>query len=1111
MANSADIIVRVIDETQAQISQIKSRLNQLKDSTDSVNNSIRNLVAAYVSLETGKAFLQQVDQVQQLDAKLRLVSTSQADFNKNYETVFEIAQKTRQPLNETGDLYAKISRSAGNLGITTGEVAKVTETFNIALQRSGAAGPAAAGAITQFAQALQSGKFQGDEFKTVNEVIPEVLDIISKKTGFARENLKQYATDGLLTGKIAAQALIEAHGELEQGTKTLSQAITQLKNEFQKSVKSFLDTTGAGNMLIKTVEFLTENMDNLIVMGKAAGIVLAALAIKLRPISVLFTLVTTAAVALADVLGPILRPVVEFIESAFSSLGKQLVGLGAAIRAFASGSNPFDAYTEAIKKYEDSAKKGTMQGDELRHSLEQQADAAGKNAQQTDKMKALIKEAQEQADKGKIAFDNFKSSLLANAEASAEDGKSKEYATLLYKAFEAKAKDLKIAVSALTEEQKIQIEKEVGGLIESKIANDIAYKAREKNYNDSVSLLKKYGDDYAKFNEKNLTLTETTTRELADIEKAYNTVLLNDKKMTAEQRQKIEQDRADAISLITQKGITDLSNQFKKFSDDSLSDAQKLALDLEKIEEARRVAGLEGEGKYQIALTGLRDKAYSKYKSQVEDAANFALTREEKLTKDLLKVDEEFRAVNAEMTAQHQAARAAVIFKANEEIYKSGQKYLEDSLSAEAVYNKRLMEIEAARATTSTENQKYLNAALLALNKEYVDRVIGQYPLFYKEYESALQKMLGISNENFAKLKEGFKLFGVDVDAILKDLFVQGIRYLLGFTNSANQNINSVQGVMNAVFGSQGTASKSIFDFGTTGTSIFGTFISGVRGLFGGASDIVSSFASQSFGFLSNFLNNSTSGFTRFGSLLGSVFGSAYSTITSIFGNIGSFLSSNVLSLLDKIIGGASSAVSALARVVGGGGGGGGGGLLSSIISIGTSLFSFFSDETTKKNISYRTSLGNGINLYDFNYRSPFNTIYGSDRKTGVIAQDVQQQYPNAVSLGKNGKLLVDYSQLPIPFEMLRFAQGGIVTSPTRGLLGEAGPEAILPLTRTSTGELGVRSESNDDQMMDVNITFNISAVDARGVDQLLMERQTLITNMVRKAVNSRGRTGVTL
>lgn len=46
------------------------------------------------------------------------------------------------------------------------------------------------------------------------------------------------------------------------------------------------------------------------------------------------------------------------------------------------------------------------------------------------------------------------------------------------------------------------------------------------------------------------------------------------------------------------------------------------------------------------------------------------------------------------------------------------------------------------------------------------------------------------------------------------------------------------------------------------------------------------------------------------------------------------------------------------------------------------------------------------------------------------------------------------------------FATGGVVSNPTifpmrtgMGLMGEAGPEAIMPLTRTSSGELGVRTE----------------------------------------------------
>lgn len=114
------------------------------------------------------------------------------------------------------------------------------------------------------------------------------------------------------------------------------------------------------------------------------------------------------------------------------------------------------------------------------------------------------------------------------------------------------------------------------------------------------------------------------------------------------------------------------------------------------------------------------------------------------------------------------------------------------------------------------------------------------------------------------------------------------------------------------------------------------------------------------------------------------------------------------------------------------------------------------------------------------------------DNVYNVAMRPVQTAVGGAIAQGING-LLSGF----LPFahgaafsqgRVTPFARGGVVSSPTlfpmrggRGLVGEAGPEAILPLARGADGRLGVMAGQGGKA---INLSINISTPDVKGFER---------------------------
>ena len=67
-------------------------------------------------------------------------------------------------------------------------------------------------------------------------------------------------------------------------------------------------------------------------------------------------------------------------------------------------------------------------------------------------------------------------------------------------------------------------------------------------------------------------------------------------------------------------------------------------------------------------------------------------------------------------------------------------------------------------------------------------------------------------------------------------------------------------------------------------------------------------------------------------------------------------------------------------------------------------------------------------------------------------------------------------------------------------IVGEDSPEIFTP---SQNGVITPMDRAGSGR--DVNITFNINAVDSTSIDELLLERRALIQNVIREAVEENG------
>jgi tape measure domain-containing protein len=263
MTTLAELILRA---DYRQIDEASGSLGGLTQAGGKAASAMKSLAVTLGAAFGVREVMQAAEAYTTISNRLSLVTKSSDELYAAQSDLFEIAQRTRSPLEATAEVYQRLAQNAGALGLSLSEVGDTTETINKLMVISGTSAQSAEAALTQLGQAFASGTLRGEELNSVMEQAPALAMAIAEGMGVTVGELRKLGEQGKITSAAVIEALNQQGAAVDEQfarmAPTIAGATTTIKNSFIEIVGKMDQTVGASSAVASALMGLSEAMDN---------------------------------------------------------------------------------------------------------------------------------------------------------------------------------------------------------------------------------------------------------------------------------------------------------------------------------------------------------------------------------------------------------------------------------------------------------------------------------------------------------------------------------------------------------------------------------------------------------------------------------------------------------------------------------------------------------------------------------------------------------------------------------------------------------------------------------------------------------------------------------
>lgn len=258
-------------------------------------------LAAFIAVDQIRKY---ADAWASASGQIRIATKDIAEAAAVQEQLYKTAQNTRQGFTDIVELYSRTARSGKELGASQAQLIKFTENVGKTLAASSTSAQQAQGALMQMGQALGNGIVRAEEFNSILEGAPAILQVVANHIDGAEGSigkLRKMMLDGKLTSKAFFDAMLAGSEEIDaksgKASFTISQGFTLISNAFMRWIGQTDSALGISNTLGQAMKWIADNMDTVAAAALSVG---AAIAVAFTPTAI--TAVANAVRALWAVL-----------------------------------------------------------------------------------------------------------------------------------------------------------------------------------------------------------------------------------------------------------------------------------------------------------------------------------------------------------------------------------------------------------------------------------------------------------------------------------------------------------------------------------------------------------------------------------------------------------------------------------------------------------------------------------------------------------------------------------------------------------------------------------------------------------------------------------------